>query len=339
MKVVVPEWITDSVRQGVLQRWRDYILRLESRVQADGPSTSRQVLKQGTLEFESPKKAAPGVRRGSIVDTSEPLDSDERAFYTFSDQESEHEVVNDGPTEIKKPSYALHKSNIYASKSLEDPKWRMENTAAGPDFVENYFKQSRLHHLSTSSLISFKITFNNSSWKGTWKSELKLLVKHARDRTKSLSPAPPISEEVHTTSMRGAEIFGKSGVSVLKPKISPISKEPRNAVTGASYLRVIMHCDFDSFFVAAGLVDRPELHGKPVVVCHSNTPDLTRASSTSEVASASYEAREFGVKNGMRYVWLNSDQTSYSKPGNRSSLGQAKRLCPDVQPIPYEFGR
>ena len=65
--------------------------------------------------------------------------------------------------------------------------------------------------------------------------------------------------------------------------------------------RVIMHCDFDSFFVSAGLVDRPHLRGKPVVVCHSQGT-TGGASSTSEIASASYEARKFGIKGGMRSV-------------------------------------
>jgi DNA repair protein REV1 len=61
-----------------------------------------------------------------------------------------------------------------------------------------------------------------------------------------------------------------------------------------------MHCDFDCFFVSVGLLSHPELRGKPVVVCHSQG-DTGGVSSTSEIASSSYEARSFGIKNGMRY--------------------------------------
>ncbi|CBQ72782.1 related to DNA repair protein MUS-42 [Sporisorium reilianum SRZ2] len=95
--------------------------------------------------------------------------------------------------------------------------------------------------------------------------------------------------------------------------------------------RVIMHIDFDSFFVAVGLKKRPDLQDKPVVVCHGtglglpaakagdeNRPADNQSSSTSEIASCSYKAREFGIRNGM-------------------SLGQAKRLCPHVETIPYDF--
>jgi len=74
---------------------------------------------------------------------------------------------------------------------------------------------------------------------------------------------------------------------------------------------------FDCFFVAAGLVSRPEFKGKPVVVCHSLGNGKIE-NSTSEIASSSYEARAFGIRNGM-------------------SLGQAHKLCPGVKPIPYEF--
>ena len=88
---------------------------------------------------------------------------------------------------------------------------------------------------------------------------------------------------------------------------------------------------FDSFFVSVGLRDRPELRERPVVVCHargqmegsptraqSGGTDVVAQSSTSEIASCNYVAREYGVKNGM-------------------SLGQAKTKCADVIAIPYDF--
>ncbi|KAJ7928918.1 hypothetical protein B0H13DRAFT_2228851 [Mycena leptocephala] len=99
-------------------------------------------------------------------------------------------------------------------------------------------------------------------------------------------------------------------------------KEKENMHLGkgrAGEERVIMHCDFDCFFVAAGLVSRPEFRGKPVVVCHSQG-NQGGSSSTSEVACASYEARALGIKNGM-------------------SLQQARILCPTVNTMPYEFQR
>ncbi|XP_046857755.1 DNA repair protein REV1-like isoform X2 [Xenia sp. Carnegie-2017] len=95
-------------------------------------------------------------------------------------------------------------------------------------------------------------------------------------------------------------------------------KRPARKISGSRLQRnsFIMHVDMDSFFVSVALRTRPELRGKPVVVCHAKQDKST--SSTSEIASCSYEARSFGVKNGM---WL----------------GNARKLCPHLVCAPYEF--
>jgi DNA repair protein REV1 len=102
-----------------------------------------------------------------------------------------------------------------------------------------------------------------------------------------------VTGETAGVSMRGAELVGPKSPSTANSKWKGKGK----AVDGHN--RVIMHCDFDCFFVSAGLVSRPELKGKPVIVCHSQG-GTGGMSSTSEIASCSYEARRFGLRNGMR---------------------------------------
>ncbi|MGB2694168.1 MAG: DNA polymerase IV [Dehalococcoidia bacterium] len=66
--------------------------------------------------------------------------------------------------------------------------------------------------------------------------------------------------------------------------------------------RIIMHVDLDAFFVAVEQARAPELRAKPVIV--GGDPD-----GRGVVATASYEARVFGIYSGM-------------------ALRTAKRLCP-----------
>ncbi len=59
--------------------------------------------------------------------------------------------------------------------------------------------------------------------------------------------------------------------------------------------RIIMHVDMDAFFAAAEQREHPEWKGKPVVV----GADPKQGKGRGVVATASYEARKFGIKSAM----------------------------------------
>jgi DNA polymerase-4 len=75
--------------------------------------------------------------------------------------------------------------------------------------------------------------------------------------------------------------------------------------------KIIMHIDMDAFFASIEQNRKPWLRGKPVGV--TGNPD-----GRSVIATASYEARVFGVKSGM-------------------PLGTAKRLCPEIILVQSNF--
>ena len=68
--------------------------------------------------------------------------------------------------------------------------------------------------------------------------------------------------------------------------------------------RIIFHSDMNAFFAAVEQRFNPALRGKPIVVC-GNPKKRT------VVAACSYEAKAFGIKNGM-------------------SVFEARQLCPHV---------
>ncbi|KAI9639788.1 uncharacterized protein MKK02DRAFT_18867 [Dioszegia hungarica] len=180
--------------------------------------------------------------------------------------------------------YASKESNEDAARLLKDQEWRLKNTAERGNeggFIDGYYQNSRLHHLST------------------WKTELRVLVATAQRQSEENSLAAPAPTTLSHLSL---------STSVLPTRAAPV------VGTGQKY---IFHVDFDCFFVSCGLATRPHLCGKPSVVCHSTGGRME--GSTSEIASASYEARAKGVKNGM-------------------SLGRARTLVgEDLLTIPYEF--
>ena len=163
---------------------------------------------------------------------------------------------------------------------MANPEWRAAHTSVASDFIEGYYKNSRLHHLST------------------WKTELRLLVQQAQENAERGLGAGEGKVKGDEESGSGAGVSMRNAEFIMKSPTKDAGKGKARAVEDE---RVIMHCDFDCFFVSAGLTKRPELKGKPIVVCHSQG-EVGGASSTSEIASSSYEARSFGIKNGMRFV-------------------------------------
>ncbi|KAM3578463.1 deoxycytidyl transferase [Umbelopsis sp. WA50703] len=215
------------------------------------------------------------------------VNSDENKSLPPADTMEEHgeESVQSNLENISHSPKSKEATEISGSKlnsALLANEWARENSSVNPTFLDKFYTSSRLHYLSM------------------WKAELKSIVGKLRVLYSSQNP---------------------------KPKI-PRSENTR-----------IMHVDFDCFFASVGTRDRPHLQGKPVAVCHSK--GATEASSSSvgmewhdfsisyiqlftiylsPIASCNYEARKFGICNGM-------------------SVGHARRYCPSLEVIPYEFDK
>ncbi|KDN41215.1 hypothetical protein RSAG8_07629, partial [Rhizoctonia solani AG-8 WAC10335] len=289
MRVVRPEWLLDSLAANKLLPWTDY--RWSENHQPSSPihnaTLGTPILTPSIRPPRSSLKHADMLAIALDSPLKKQSNNPKESLPPFLSVLPSGDMAEKSSQEAQatNPDLSNFSSSEQAGTSdlrlMESAEWREAHTSAsGETFIQGYYQHSRLHHLSK------------------WKSELRILVAKAQENAESqisLGGMPVASNSAHI-NLEATRGKGKSRATE----------------------RVVMHCDFDSFFVSAGLVARPELQGKPVVVCHSSGKGI--AHSTSEVASASYAARAFGVKNGM-------------------SLGQAKKLCPEIQTIPYEFER
>ncbi|TVU08622.1 hypothetical protein EJB05_42031, partial [Eragrostis curvula] len=137
-------------------------------------------------------------------------------------------------------------------KSEVKPSSRPHSTLTDPNFVENYFKYSRLHFIGT--------------WRNRYRKRFSNLLED-----KSIKASSDDSQKQKT----------------------------------------IIHIDMDCFFVSVVIRNMPELHDKPVAVCHSDNPK-----GTAEISSANYPARS--IKAGM-------------------FVRDAKARCPHLIIVPYNF--
>lgn len=169
-------------------------------------------------------------------------------------------------------------SDAIESTSVAAKRFTAPN-AKDPNFIRDYYAQSRLHMIST------------------WGQEMKEFVK--------------ILNKSNDGSFVGRKKLQDYLARNCKNEAAAGNDEQFRDKT------VFMHLDMDCFFVSVGLRDRPSLKGFPVVVTHSKGKS-TEFASSSEIASCSYEARKAGVKNG-------------------SWLGDARKLCPNIKTIPYDF--
>lgn len=275
-KVITPAWVMDSIRLRKLQDWRNY---REDQVQAResdmGVAPDGTQLAQPRLPFAKPAVFRGAASSSSFADLeappagqsaawpeikqTSPIKSPRRLPPPTSDaisllhmegnQAAAAGLSGPQPPWVAQGWYNT-KSNERSATLLKDETWRLNETAVNTtEFLDKYYRESRLH------------------WLSTWKAELKKMVND-------------LSE--------GREI--DISETLDKRKRKPLKGTEADG-------RVILHVDFDSFFVAVSLLARPHLKGFPVVVCHAGRGD---DNSSSEIASASYEAREFGIKNGMR---------------------------------------
>lgn len=296
-KVIRPEWITDSIKAGKLLPESGYYLYNLSR-------------NQQTLNFANNCERINSDHT-VINDSQSVVKNSAKAEHLFNIEESNSDLFK------CKDSNNLEELNIennenkilqlFCDTKRPSEQCKSSRRAGEPNFLSEFYNNSRLHHISTA------------------KSDFQAYVTQLRNMSDGNFPGRVRLRNEFQNEQENCEMTNK----------------------------IFMHVDMDCFFVSVSLLNYPHLKGKPVAVTHSKsyfrqpppgsnrqyeynyyrkkyeenhidsdnhdfTDTVDEFGSASEIASCNYEARKYGIKNGF-------------------FLGEAKKMCPELQTVPYNF--
>ncbi|CAO3632949.1 unnamed protein product [Cunninghamella blakesleeana] len=301
-KVVRPDWIIDSKKAGKQLNWKDYRL-------------IKNLSNQKELTFRAKKEYEDNNSTGTMSLTKvNDSTSISIPCNNSNNNDNNNNANNNNNLNQNIPPHIKNKN--YNSTNPNDKK----NT----EYI-NIAQQSTHPHNSgnkpTTLLIKEQQKIENSSinkdsssimnnWERNHTSTHPGFIKNYY-KSSRLHYLSAMREELKNI-VRKAEQHHQQQQCKLKSSYDDCSNDSKE---GLQYY--IMHVDFDCFFTSVGIKDRPELKDQPVAVAHGNG---LKDNSSSDIASCNYKAREFGVYNGM-------------------IVGKAKKLCPNLKIIPYEFDK
>ncbi|XP_048128864.1 DNA repair protein REV1 isoform X3 [Rhodamnia argentea] len=329
LPVVKPKWIVDSVAANKLLSWLPYQLDqladnqpklslffatkdglLSNDVLADtvcqlhdiGDSSSKgRTLKDinssevgQSTEYGSPLSEEFGKENAdvSVITKSinctgecpgscrtEPIDMDKEEMGMFR-EELKDSLSEPSTSAGNHPLDKTRTRSLPTSGVMKHPN-KGHSTGEDPNFVENYFKSSRLHFI------------------GTW-----------RHRYRKRFPSSLNQVKCASFDLKAPDDSKKACVIHVDMVIFS-SEAPETCLI---LLEIRFHLvDMDCFFVSVVIRNLPELHDKPVAICHSDNPK-----GTAEISSANYPARDYGIRAGM-------------------FVRDAKARCPHLVIFPYNF--
>ncbi|KAI5820457.1 DNA polymerase IV, partial [Pyronema omphalodes] len=312
-KMVTPEWVLESINRGKVEDWTEYRVGGAGDSQATlsfGGSMGLKDMSSSRSKNETPYKSGfknqPSSAQKQLDREYEDIEPPSAQKQPDNDHEEiEDEDIEDSsqvtprPRQIQSTQPQIHSSNPRQSST---PPRRFDTHSSTPS------KEPTPESPVVSYPEAAQVRMRNARTPEEFNQAL-LTITAARDRC-CLNP----NFLTHFFTSSRLHHLSTWKLSLRQSVAAALASHPSQRNLRPRKTRYIFHIDFDSFFCSVSLLSHPELKGKPVAVCHGSS----KHSTTSEIASCNYIAREKGVKNGM---WLE----------------QARKLCPSLVTLPYDF--
>ncbi len=256
---------------------------------------------QKTLNFSSTKTSSTTPQLGqSIKDNTQTNSKSGLGPGLNTDRKQETAGgSNLGVTMTGAPEYKTTQRTMPSQEPFGSKTARTIAKAGDPKFVSEFYNNSRLHHISTWGA-EFKAYVNSLQSKGDTSFP-------GREKLKRLKDDDNSSQE---SSSQGST-----------DKSEAVCKS-----TGQQSNRVIMHIDMDCFFVSVGLIDKPELHGKPVAVTHSKGKGMPVVNQEAREYERAYYQNKFTDGNKPN---KSMDISTLLKGNSANTSTTTKTICND----------
>lgn len=349
-KIISPQWVVDCLKENRILDYAKYLLYTNSKVSQ--PKLMFTV-KAPKMNHQSDESLVEGVmaddtiidKVGEIendieenmrneINTNEVLEKKPEDF--MLDLNVLNTLIRDNETptkpEEKRPPQLCQQNNAILNEPAKPNEPRTKNvalTAVDPNFLAEFYNNSRLHHIATLGA-SFKhhILKKRESHNGSFPARDLLKQTLLENSVASVEPANVSSHAIMhidmdcffvSVGLRSRPHLQGYPIAVTHSKgsnannMKNINEENRKKEM-AMYVK--NHEDrFKKIQAKFGGDDGDDSDEKP----NDNTMAfIDGTASLSEIASCSYEARKMGIKNGM-------------------FVGAALKLCPSLKTIPYDF--
>lgn len=322
-KIISPQWVVDCLKENRILDYSKYLLYTNCKISQPKIAFKKvdvQPKPETIVENKTIKDVEPIPETIIEQDEEIPFEEEEKvvpvnavSLDILKNLQILNVAIRNNDT---KPIVTLNKT-INIGPPVDDKK-NVARTAVDPNFLTEFYNNSRLHHIATLGA-SFKshISKLRDTHNGLFPLREQLKKKFQSSESVSFGKAiMHIDMDCFFVSVGLRSRPHLKGFPIAVTHSKGANANNLKSIIGVDRkkeMELYVKRHEDKYKLEQSNLDDDEIESRK-----KSMPLIDNTTSLSEIASCSYEARKLGVKNGM-------------------FVGAALKLCPDLKTIPYDF--